>query len=87
MPVYVCAVSGGRRDPPSAAGGRGGPGGGGRGLPPGGRGWGLPGRVPPYLPPPAVGTEVRGSGDVYCHFTSFTGTLVQILAHCYKYKH
>jgi hypothetical protein len=24
---------------------------------------------------------------VYCQFTSFTGTLVQILAHCYKYKH
>ena len=87
MPVYMCAVSGGRRDSPAAAVGRGGPGGGGRGLPPGGIGRGLPGRVPPCLPPPAVGTGVRGSGDVYCQFTSFTGTKVQILANCYKYKH
>ena len=93
MPVYMCAVSGGRRDSPAAAVGRGGPGGGdrglllGRGLPPGGMGRGLPGRVPPCLPPPAVGTGLRGSGDVYCQFTSFTGTKVQILANCYKYKH
>ena len=93
MPVYVCAVSGGRRNPPAAAGGRGGPGGSGRGLPPGlgfppgGRGRGLPGRVPPCLPPPTVGTGVRDSGDVYCQFTSFTGTKVKILAHWYKYKH
>ena len=32
MPVYMCAVSGGRRDSPAAAVGRGGPGGGGQGL-------------------------------------------------------
>jgi hypothetical protein len=44
MPVYMCAVSGGRRDSPAGAVGRGGPGGGGqgllmgRGLPPGSMG-------------------------------------------------